>query len=149
MASSIARSHHGPGPIRPLPDTLPPVPSINGTEYLVILVVALLVFGPQRLPELAAKVGGWMREIRSVASDFRTALEAEVGDLKKPFQEAAAPLKDLASEAKSVVSESESMLEWKGPVHDQGPTPDDARQDFESLDHDAAETTDGGEVEET
>ncbi len=122
------------------------MPSINGPEYLVILVVALLVFGPQRLPELASKLGGWMREIRTVANDFRVALEAEVGDLKKPFDEAAAPLKELAGEVKDLTTESSSMLEWTGPVHDQGPTPDDAKQDFETLASEPEPDTDGGEV---
>ncbi len=113
------------------------MPSINGTEYLVILVVALLVFGPQRLPELAAKVGGWMREIRTVANDFRVSLEAEVGDLRKPLEDAAAPLKEIAEDFKGMTKESGAMLEWSGPVHDQGPTPDDARSDFEALPPDA------------
>lgn len=109
------------------------MPSINGTEYLVILVIALLVFGPQRLPELAAKVGGWMREIRTVANDFRVSLEAEIGDLKKPLDEATAPLKEIAKDFKGMAKESGTMLEWSGPVHDQGPTPEDARTDFEAL----------------
>ncbi len=118
------------------------MPSINGTEYLVILVVALLVFGPQRLPELASKVGGWMREIRTVANDFRVALEAEIGDVKKPFEEAVAPLKDLSSDVKDVATESASMLEWKGPVHDQGPTPADAGEDFSALESPSDEDED-------
>lgn len=149
------------------------MPSINGAEYLVILVVALLVFGPHRLPELTHKVGGWMREVRKVASDFRTALESEVGDLsqpledlKEPLRDLTQPLKDLEQPLKDVTkpvsaggpadtpdpaatthgpvaepvsedpvpdTEAGGMLEWKGPVHASGPTPDDARADYAAL----------------
>lgn len=124
------------------------MPSINGTEYLVILVVALLVFGPQRLPEIAARVGGWIREIRKVANDFRVTLEAEVGELKRPLDEAVGPVRDLATEARELAGEAGSMMEWKGPVHDQGPTPEDARDDFTALAEEEATpgSTEGAEA---
>lgn len=38
--------------------------SVGPLEILVILVLALLVFGPNKLPELARTVGGAMRELR-------------------------------------------------------------------------------------
>ena len=52
-------------------------------EILVICVIALLVFGPQRLPELARQVGGAMRELRrmqdSVRSELREVLDDDPG----------------------------------------------------------------------
>ena len=41
------------------------------TEILVILVVALLVFGPDRLPELARNLGKGLAEFRRASSDLR------------------------------------------------------------------------------
>jgi TatA/E family protein of Tat protein translocase len=47
------------------------------TEILVILVVALLVFGPDRLPELARNLGKGLAEFRRASSDLRrSVLEA-------------------------------------------------------------------------
>ena len=47
------------------------------TEILVILVVALLVFGPDRLPELARNLGRGLAEFRRASSDLRrSVLEA-------------------------------------------------------------------------
>jgi len=47
----------------------------------LILVVAALVLGPEKLPEFARKVGGFMRSFRSVTSDmtkeFTRAMNAE------------------------------------------------------------------------
>lgn len=44
---------------------------IGFPELLVILVVALLVFGPTKLPELARSLGRGMAEFRRASSDLR------------------------------------------------------------------------------
>ena len=52
--------------------------------HLVILfVVALMVFGPQKLPELARMLGKATAEFRKMTSDFRYALEDEVRELER------------------------------------------------------------------
>ena len=50
--------------------------SLGGAEILVILVVALLVLGPERLPEAARQVGRVMAELRRMSSGF----QAEIRD---------------------------------------------------------------------
>src|SRR3954451_10601373 len=55
----------------------------------VILVVALVVFGPSRLPELAGQVGRWVRDFRRMSADLTGEFEktfAEVDEVKKSFQ---------------------------------------------------------------
>ncbi len=44
---------------------------VGGPELLVILVVALLVFGPKSIPEVARTVGRGMRELRRLATEFQ------------------------------------------------------------------------------
>lgn len=59
---------------------------IGYQEMFIVLVVALVVFGPQRLPELAGQVGRWVRQFRSMTSDLTGEFEktiAEVEDIKK------------------------------------------------------------------
>jgi TatA/E family protein of Tat protein translocase len=51
--------------------------SLGPEEILVILVVALIVFGPKRLPEIGRQIGGAMRELRKV----QDALRAEVSSV--------------------------------------------------------------------
>ena len=41
-------------------------------------MVALIVFGPRKLPEMARKAGKMMRELRSVSNDFKSTWEQEV-----------------------------------------------------------------------
>ena len=48
--------------------------SLGGAEILVILVVALLVLGPERLPDAARQVGRVMAELRRMSSGFQAEL---------------------------------------------------------------------------
>ena len=52
--------------------------SIGGPELLLILVIALLVFGPRKIPELSRALGRGMAEFRKATQDFKTTLEREV-----------------------------------------------------------------------
>ncbi|MGH7324033.1 MAG: Sec-independent protein translocase subunit TatA/TatB [Candidatus Rokuibacteriota bacterium] len=47
-------------------------------ELLVIGVIALLVFGPSKLPELGRMVGRTLREFRRASDDFRTTVETNL-----------------------------------------------------------------------
>ena len=47
-------------------------------EIVLILGLALLVLGPEKLPGLAAKIGRWTGRARSMARQLRTQLEQEV-----------------------------------------------------------------------
>lgn len=51
---------------------------LGGTEVLVLFVLALLVFGPRKLPEIGQMLGKTMSELRRATMDFRTSLEREV-----------------------------------------------------------------------
>ncbi len=52
---------------------------INGGEFLVIAMLALLVLGPDRLPELARQLAGLLRRARRFASGAREQLREELG----------------------------------------------------------------------
>jgi len=48
------------------------------TEVLVILVIALIVFGPRKLPELGKSLGQAMSQFRRASDDFKRTWEQEV-----------------------------------------------------------------------
>ena len=54
-------------------------------ELALILFVALLVVGPERLPALASTLGRWLGRVRGIANQFKTDFmnETRAGDLKK------------------------------------------------------------------
>ncbi len=59
-------------------------------EILLVIVLALIVFGPGKIPEISRTIGRVSRNLRKATNDFTTALDREADDLKKPIQDAAA-----------------------------------------------------------
>jgi len=49
----------------------------------IIFVVALVVFGPEKLPELARNIGKFMVEFRRITGDFRGSLDEHLRELEK------------------------------------------------------------------
>lgn len=116
---------------------------LQGGEIIIILLLALVVLGPTRLPELARKLGEWTAELRSAARDIRRGLEAEVADLKQVGEELKAPLDEVKKSSKELRREIDQAgvrgLDWKGPKPVSGPTPADAMADLEEMEKRAAE----------
>jgi TatA/E family protein of Tat protein translocase len=56
-----------------------PLPS--GFEWIVILVIALLILGPGKLPDVAAAVGKSLREFRKASSDVQEAVKIDASPL--------------------------------------------------------------------
>ena len=52
-------------------------------ELLVIIVIALIVFGPNKLPELARAFGKAMREFKKATEEMKESFEEETRDLKE------------------------------------------------------------------
>src|SRR5437868_6231636 len=50
--------------------------SLGPGEILVVLLVALIVFGPKRLPEIGRQVGSAMRELRKMQESVRSELDS-------------------------------------------------------------------------
>jgi len=62
---------------------------IGMPELILILVVALIVIGPKKLPDLARSLGKAFREFSKATQDFKQTIETDhdLGDLKKAFTE--------------------------------------------------------------
>ncbi len=69
---------------------------------IVVFIVVLVVFGPQKLPELARGLGKLMAEFRKASTDFKTAFEEEMRDLER--QALQAERKKAADAAASAAS---------------------------------------------
>ena len=55
--------------------------NLGGGEILVILLLALIVLGPQRLPEAARKLGNAIGEVRRMATGFQTEIKAALDEV--------------------------------------------------------------------
>src|SRR3970040_1523171 len=89
-----------------------------GFQYLLlILVVALLVFGPRRLPELGRALGRAMREFRRATEEFRSTVETNL-HINEPDPIPAAPPEPAATQPAAAEAAPATA-----PLPDSGPTP--------------------------
>lgn len=54
------------------------MPNIGAPELIIILVIALLILGPGKLPEVGASLGKSIREFRKASSDVQDAVKVNV-----------------------------------------------------------------------
>ena len=52
--------------------------TLGGPEVLLILVLALIVFGPRKLPEIGKSMGKMLAEFRKASNDFKRTIEDEL-----------------------------------------------------------------------
>lgn len=83
--------------------------SIGPTELLLIFLVALLVFGADRLPELAKGLGKGMREFRRAADEVKNEIIGPEGDV----------LSDLKRDLEEEVDSAKKMIEDDYPENTQ------------------------------
>jgi sec-independent protein translocase protein TatB len=57
--------------------------NVGGGELLVIFLVALIVLGPEKLPETARKIGNVMGELRRMSQGFQNEMRGALDDVTK------------------------------------------------------------------
>ena len=85
---------------------------VGFTEIVLILGIALLVLGPERLPKLAADLGRWAGKARAMARQLKGQLEQEAGalnELRKPLDDIRNPLNDLRNPLDAGSQKSQSI----------------------------------------
>lgn len=60
---------------------------MSSGELVIIFIVAFLVFGPEKLPELGRTLGKWLFEIRKAAQDVKGHMETELDAMEKETKE--------------------------------------------------------------
>jgi sec-independent protein translocase protein TatA len=79
------------------------MPNIGAPELIIILVIALLILGPGKLPEVGASIGKSIREFRKASSDINDSVKVDTSPLPP------APPADLpAADAPAASSEPAS-----------------------------------------
>jgi Tat protein translocase TatB subunit len=79
--------------------------SVGGMEILLVLVLALLLFGPRKLPQVGRTVGRALSEFRRATTDFKTNLEREVAmdELRSAEREVSDAVEDARSVARGTI----------------------------------------------
>ena len=119
--------------------------SLGFGEILVIVLVALVVFGPERLPEITKKAGQLVAKARQMSRSITESFDGEldeitapIKDLKGEYDAAVGDMKGIASTVTGMsvempdvsldaTSEEKSVPTEAGPTGDAKPATDDAR----------------------
>jgi TatA/E family protein of Tat protein translocase len=70
-------------------------------EILIIFVIALLVFGPKKLPELGKSLGKGLREFKKATEDLKSNWEDQIKDIEQPIKETAKDIENTGHDLKA------------------------------------------------
>lgn len=76
--------------------------NIGFPEMVVIFILALLIFGPKRLPELGKSLGRGIGEFRRASSDLRNSIEREIESAQIPQN----PIKEVVNDMRKAANET-------------------------------------------
>lgn len=76
-------------------------------DILFILLLALVIFGPKKLPEIARQIAKYMLQFQKMSNDFKRQLESEM--LKIELEEKQAPAKSYQLAATNPPLKAESQ----------------------------------------
>lgn len=79
---------------------------LGAPEMLIIAVIALVIFGPNRLPEVAGQIGKVVRDIRKMTGDLTSELEknADLKDIKDAVQKELGGIQSQINSASAAVN---------------------------------------------
>jgi TatA/E family protein of Tat protein translocase len=80
---------------------------IGGQEMIFIFILALVLFGPKKLPELGRTIGKALTEFRRASSDLKASFEREMHNLERETEAAKQPQNTIASPAPTTYSDYE------------------------------------------
>ena len=109
--------------------------SVGGGEVMLVLVLALLLFGPRKIPEIGRTLGKTMAEFRKATRDFKLNLEREVDmeDLRSAGDELRNARNDMKTIARDTMTLSPVTSEppeatLPGPVKKPETADDEAQE---------------------
>lgn len=113
---------------------------IGPLELVVIFVVALLVIGPNKLPEVAKKLGLAMKEFKkaseSITNEIKESVVEPLDEMQKPLRDAVSPITDAEKEIRSSLKEVTDSVNNIGKPKKEAPVSPAAG----ALEQSAAET---------
>lgn len=96
---------------------------LSPLNIIIILGVALIVFGPERLPEMAAKAGKFVRDLQSYTSSVTGEFGGEFNEIRQHFEGVQDEMRSFGNEMRNTGAEVGSTVrDLASGVRDLGQT---------------------------
>jgi len=129
------------------------MPSIGPMEIVAVAAIALIVFGPEKLPEIARTVGRTLSQLRRMADDvrdeFKDGLDFNVDDEEDEDTSGPAPRRDHPNVRAGEAASAATPAWEQRPGEDNGPKEEfDPNYDVEAVGTTAGDPDDVAEASE-
>jgi sec-independent protein translocase protein TatB len=96
---------------------------IGMPELIVILVIALIVIGPKKLPDLARSFGRAINEFKKATREFKDSM-----DLDNEIKEIKKPLEDIKTDLQARISSTPARGDSLDTIADKAPAQPDPKE---------------------
>jgi len=93
--------------------------SIGFQEIIIILSIALLIFGPKKLPEVGRSIGKALREFRRTSDEIKEKIEEEIQ--ADEFRELKKDIEQTVDITGSITTENENPYDLPNETRDEAP----------------------------
>lgn len=83
---------------------------VSGGELLIIILVVFLVFGPQKMPEIARKIGRAMNEMKKASNDLTREFRQETSGIRNEITAAQSKLQDELNNVNREVTKTRARI---------------------------------------
>jgi TatA/E family protein of Tat protein translocase len=83
---------------------------VSGGELLIIILVVFLVFGPQKMPEIARKIGRAMNEMKKASNDLTREFRQETSGIRNEINAAQAKVQEELNHVSREVTNTRARI---------------------------------------
>ena len=100
------------------------------TELILVFVVALLVFGPKKLPEIGKTLGKGMREFKKATDDLKSNWEDHIKETDSPIHDLKETIHEVKAEVEAPAHELKAEIEASTTIEPEpAATPEETKPD--------------------
>jgi len=99
---------------------------ISGGELLIIMLVVFLVFGPEKMPEMARKAGRLMNQMKKASSDLTREFKKETSVLQNEIDAVQSKVKDQVESVNREFNRTKAQVTAEMNIETKPVTPDDS-----------------------
>lgn len=95
---------------------------MGSMEIVVIMIIALIIFGPGKIPEIAGQVGKGVRDFRRMTRDLTSEFQDSIDDVQSTMNEMKTTVNEMKRETEELASSIPATVEdgVRAPLQDAG-----------------------------